>query len=147
MAGPGKPPSLQPRRPDPRNPGGSVTPPRRPPQVVMLKKDEPKDLSAQPQTEDFHPVSAVDAPAPPASPRPPAPGSEQGLSEEDRFSLAELEGMTMADLLGPSATSSRRGGLVQESKPIARAELRQERLQKFWKRITNRIYLKKNKNL
>jgi small subunit ribosomal protein S1 len=127
MAGPGKPPSLQPRRPDPRNPGGSVTPPRRPPQVVMLKKDEPKDLSAQPQTEDFHPVSAVDAPAPPASPRPPAPGSEQGLSEEDRFSLAELEGMTMADLLGPSATSSRRGGLVQESKPIARAELRQER--------------------
>jgi small subunit ribosomal protein S1 len=93
----------------------------------MLKKDEPKDLSAQPQTEDFHPVSAVDAPAPPASPRPPAPGSEQGLSEEDRFSLAELEGMTMADLLGPSATSSRRGGLVQESKPIARAELRQER--------------------
>ena len=125
MAGPGKPPSLQPRRPDPRNPGGSgVTPPRRPPQVVMLKKDDPKDGPAQPLTQDLNPVSTVEAPAPPY-PKPPAVGSEQGRSEEDRFSLAELEGMTMADLLGPSPTAPTRGGQPKESQ--ARAERRQER--------------------
>ncbi len=124
MAGPGKPHSLQPRRPEPRNPGGGGTPPRRPPQVVMLKKDEPKDGPAQPLTQDLSTGSATESIAPLVSPKPPAPSSDLVRSEEDRFSLAELEGMTMADLLGPSPTPSRRG---QETPSVARAERRQER--------------------
>ena len=127
MAGPGKPPSLQPRRPDPRNPGEGGTPPRRPPQVVMLKKDDPKAGADQPSSADVSPVSALEAPVPPASPQPPASASQEVRSDDDRFSLAELEGMTMADLLGPSPTPSRKGGQSQPSQPVARAERRQER--------------------
>jgi small subunit ribosomal protein S1 len=131
MAGPGKPPSLQPRRPDPRNPGGGVTPPRRPPQVVMLKKDDPRtdsrDQSSQLPIEDVSPDGAKQAPAPPAPPKSPAPRMEVERSDDDRFSLAELEGMTMADLLGPSATPTRRASQSSESKPLARAQPRPER--------------------
>jgi small subunit ribosomal protein S1 len=93
----------------------------------MLKKDDPKDGPPPPQIQDGPPVSAVEAPAPPYPNKPPALTSGQGQSEEDRFSLAELEGMTMADLLGPSPTASRRGGQPKESQPVARAERRQER--------------------
>jgi len=87
-------------------------PPRRPPQVVMLKKDDPKSKqeAAPPAARE---VSAAAAPAPPApayAPQPPVPAPATApASDEDRFSLAELEGMTMADFLGPAPGAGRRG--------------------------------------
>ncbi|MEB3195019.1 MAG: S1 RNA-binding domain-containing protein [Cyanobacteriota bacterium] len=94
----------------------------------MLKKDDPKDDAkadrSLPSAED---VSPIPAPQPPQPPAPPASGPDQGQSDDERFSMAELEGLTMADLLGPSATPSRKGGQSQPSQPAARAERRPER--------------------
>lgn len=115
MAGSGKPAAQQPRRPDPRSSGGAATPPRRPPQVVMLKKDEPKETGLT--AERSAPLIAAPTGRPPESPSevgPPPPAVRRTTaSDEDRFSLAEFEGMSMADLLGPSPRSTR-GGTRQE---------------------------------
>ncbi|MEB3157231.1 MAG: S1 RNA-binding domain-containing protein [Cyanobacteriota bacterium] len=117
MAGPGKPAPLQPRRPDPRGAGSGATPPRRPPQVVLLKKDEPKDAGSPAAPSATANLAGAPAPAP--APRPPAPASAPApaptkptagpSSDEERFSLAELDGLTMADLLGPAPGAARRG--------------------------------------
>ncbi len=127
MAGSGKPAPLQPRRPDPRGAGSGATPPRRPPQVVLLKKDEPRDpapsapldpaeatvVPAPPQAQrPAVPVTAAatapPAPAVPASVAAPAKRAAAPVSDEERFSLAELEGFSMADLLGPAPGGGRR---------------------------------------
>lgn len=118
MAGPGKSAPLQPRRPDPRSPGVGASPPRRPPQVVMLKKDDPKAMPAAPAAEATNQEPAAETSATPTVPVPPVSSRPMGASsEEDRFSLAELEGMTMADLLGPASSASRggRGGSQAQS--------------------------------
>jgi small subunit ribosomal protein S1 len=120
MAGPGKPAPLQPRRPDPRGAGTAATPPRRPPQVVLLKKDElkdpasisaPREEAGTPPTPLVHPPGPTPPapPAPVAAARPAAPSPRASADEEERFSLAELEGLTMADLLGPAPGGGRRG--------------------------------------
>ncbi|MEB3318695.1 MAG: S1 RNA-binding domain-containing protein [Cyanobacteriota bacterium] len=125
MAGPGKPAPLQPRRPDSRGAGAGVTPPRRPPQVVLLKKDDPKDPAGasaplEPAASPVAPASGAAPPAP-AAPQPPAPA--MGVpSDEERFSLAELDGLTMADLLGPAGGGGRRGEQTRSSPRSAAAE-------------------------
>ncbi|MFN9645696.1 MAG: S1 RNA-binding domain-containing protein [Cyanobacteriota bacterium] len=114
MAGPGKPAPLQPRRPDPRGAGAGVTPRRRPPQVELLKKDELKAPAAAASPE---PVPAAPAPVTPPLPTPPAtavrstgaPSATNSADDEERFSVAELEGLTMADFLGPAPGGGRRG--------------------------------------
>ncbi len=106
MAGPGKPPSLQPRQPDPRKSGGGPTPPRRPPQVVMLKKDDPNaNALAEPAAPPQGPVAE---PPVASSPLPPSRPTEVEQGDGDRFSLAELQGVTMADLLGADPAAPRR---------------------------------------
>ena len=129
MAGPGKPAPLQPRRPDSRGAGSGATPPRRPPQVVLLKKDDPKD-SAAAAAPPAAPAAARAAVAPAPSPSPPAPvasGAKAApamgaAADEERFSLAELEGLTMADLLGPAPGGGRRGEQPRTSPGPAGAE-------------------------
>jgi small subunit ribosomal protein S1 len=125
MAGPGKPSPIQPRRPDPRTTGMGPTAPRRPPQVVMLKKDDPtKDAPQAPPSTQAPSAPVPEAPAPATPPQ--SPGRSPVLeetSDDDRFSLAEFEGMTMADLLGPSPRAARRGA-QPDSPPSA---LREER--------------------
>jgi small subunit ribosomal protein S1 len=119
MAGPGKPAPLQPRRPASRGAGADATPPRRPPQVVLLKKDEPKGVaSAQGRAESDTVSAPIQATAPeprpaapsmaPAAPSPFRPAAGGGRSDEELFSMAELEGLTMADLLGPAPGGGRR---------------------------------------
>ncbi|MEB3334570.1 MAG: S1 RNA-binding domain-containing protein [Cyanobacteriota bacterium] len=108
MAGPGKPAPLQPRRPDSRGPAPGATPPRRPPQVVMLKKDDPKAGVAAP-------VSP--APAAPLAPPPAAAPPAAAQTDEERFSLGELEGFSMADVLGPDPGASRRGDQPRSGRP------------------------------
>lgn len=88
----------------PRQPAGA--PVRKPPQVLHIsrKDDEPvADTSA--------PIGA-DAPTPLAAPvavRPvPQARETTASSDEDRFETASLEGLTMADLLGPAPETGRK---------------------------------------
>ena len=108
MAGSGTPASRQ-----PRGPGQGNTPatPRKPPQVLMIRKEEAAAAAAA------QPPPTQEPPAAAASPRPvpPAPTSPS-RSDEELFDLGGLEGMSMADLLGP-APGSRRGGAPRGDSP------------------------------
>ena len=135
MAGSGTPPPRQPRTPAQRPGGQAPTPPRKPPQVVMIRKDDNAPPAPQP-TERTEPgraaaaaPSVAGAPQPPGRPAPPATtaparsvpaattapaaamaaGASQRPSDDERFDLGALEGMTMADLLGPDPGRSRSG--------------------------------------
>ncbi|WP_216909692.1 S1 RNA-binding domain-containing protein [Synechococcus sp. CCY 0621] len=102
MAGTGNPAPRQPRNPaqrpmPPARPSGSAPAPlRKPPQVLMIKKEEEVVAEAPP-------VPAASSPAAPPVRPPSSPPAD-----EDRFSMDGLEGLTMADLLGPA--SDRRAG-------------------------------------
>jgi len=79
--------------------------------VVMLKKDEPKAPAAA--APEALPPPGGQAAAPPVPPQ--APDRKAPAPDEERFSLAELEGMSMADLLGPSPREGRRGAQAEPS--------------------------------
>lgn len=81
------------RGPQPPSAGG-VQPPRRPPQVLMIRKEEP--APSPPATD---PPSPVSAPSPAAA----APPVIRRFEEDE-----DLEGLTMADLLGPEPSRGRR---------------------------------------
>ena len=116
MAGTGNPAPRQPRnsaqRPmPPARPSGSAPAPlRKPPQVLMIKKEEEVVAEAAPA-----PAASSPAAAPPL--RPP---SSPPAADEDRFSMDGLEGLTMADLLGPA--SDRRVGSTGAGSRGAAAE-------------------------
>ncbi len=101
MAGTGNPAPRQPRNPAQRpvppatGSGPAPAPLRKPPQVLMIKKEEAG--AEQPQS----PAASSSAPAatPPSLP-----------SDDDRFDLGGMEGLTMADLLGPAPGGSRPSG-------------------------------------
>ncbi|MEA5415632.1 S1 RNA-binding domain-containing protein [Synechococcus sp. BA-132 BA5] len=115
MAGTGNPAPRQPRnsaqRPmPPARPSGSAPAPlRKPPQVLMIKKEEEVVAEAAPA-----PAASSPSAAPPL--RPPS----SPAADEDRFSMDGLEGLTMADLLGPA--SDRRGGSTGAGSRGAAAE-------------------------
>jgi small subunit ribosomal protein S1 len=101
MAGSGKPAPRSTRNPVVRSPeSGAAQPPRRPPQVLMIRKEEgrqdpPADEAAASQAVPDHAAAPALA-SPPAAPAP--------ISEPPAFDRADsdgLEGLTMADLLGP----------------------------------------------
>jgi small subunit ribosomal protein S1 len=82
--------------------------------VVLLKKDELKAPAAAASLEQAPVAPARVAPPVPNPPAGPVPSTETPsprafADEEERFSLAELEGLTMADLLGPASGGGRRG--------------------------------------
>jgi small subunit ribosomal protein S1 len=92
-----------------------TAPLRRPPQVLMIKKDEPRGAAGEPEQPAIAPAPAPSRPAAPtaaaaaAPPAPPVPPSAPaGRSDEELFDLGEMAGLTMADLLGPG--SGRTGG-------------------------------------
>ena len=107
MAGNGNPAPRQPRNPaqrpmPPARPTGSAPAPlRKPPQVLMIKKEEEAVAEAPP-------APAASSPAAPPVRPPSSPPAD-----EDRFSMDGLEGLTMADLLGPAP--DRRGGSAAAS--------------------------------
>jgi small subunit ribosomal protein S1 len=102
MAGNGNPAPRQPRNPaqrpmPPARPTGSAQAPlRKPPQVLMIKKEEEVVAEAPP------------APAAPSPAAPPVRPPSSPPADEDLFNMDGLEGLTMADLLGPAP--DRRGG-------------------------------------
>ncbi|MFM8968540.1 MAG: S1 RNA-binding domain-containing protein [Vulcanococcus sp.] len=122
MAGTGSPsPRTPSQRPVP--PGGSrpqaAAPVLKPPQVLMLKKEEPAAEAGEPTgaapagtAEPRRPEApASPAAASAAAPGAPAPAAPRvSRSDDELFDLGELEGMTMADLLGPEARRGRSGG-------------------------------------
>ncbi|MBM5799735.1 MAG: 30S ribosomal protein S1 [Cyanobacteria bacterium K_DeepCast_35m_m2_023] len=76
----------------------SAPAPRRPPQVMMIKKDAPAPAAAE------APAQAPVAPAQPPSQQAPA------RSDDDLFDMGAMAGLTMADLLGPEDRNPRRQG-------------------------------------
>jgi small subunit ribosomal protein S1 len=87
-----------------------ATAPRKPPQVLMLKKDEPLPATTDPTAALQAPGAAqAPAPAPVAAPGRPVPASSPKRSDEDLFDMGGLEGLTMADLLGPDSGRQGRG--------------------------------------
>jgi small subunit ribosomal protein S1 len=117
MAGSGTPPPRQPRPPAQRPSGQAANPPRKPPQVVLIRKEETAPPEAAPPAELALPAAVApgsagpQAPARPASPTPAA--AEQPVprrSDDELFDLGALEGMTMADLLGPEPGRGRQAG-------------------------------------
>ncbi len=124
MAGSGNPAPRQPRPPAQRPTAAAAAPPRRPPQVMLIRKEGP---AAQPEAaaEAPQPAAATAPPAAPARPAAapgqapqapdapavsaPAPAPVRSANDEDRFDLSELEGLTMADLLGPEPGRGRPG--------------------------------------
>ncbi len=107
MTGTGKPAPRQPRIPAQAPTAPNPAPPRRPPQVVMLKREEIPAITSQETSAPepgavAKPVSLVaPAGAPPQAPSRPPRG------DQDLFSTDELEGLTMADLLGPASQGRR----------------------------------------
>ena len=76
----------------------------------MLKKDEPLPATTDP-TAALQAPGAAKAPAtaPVAAPGRPVPASSPKRSDEDLFDMGGLEGLTMADLLGPDSGRQGRG--------------------------------------
>ncbi|MFN7872926.1 MAG: S1 RNA-binding domain-containing protein [Cyanobacteriota bacterium] len=107
MTGTGKPAPRQPRIPAQAPTAPNPAPPRRPPQVVMLKREEIPAIKSQETSapEPEAPAKPVTLVAPAGAP-PQAP-SRPPLGDQDLFSTDELEGLTMADLLGPASQGRR----------------------------------------
>ncbi|MFZ9753732.1 MAG: S1 RNA-binding domain-containing protein [Cyanobium sp.] len=114
MAGSGNPAPRQPRPPAQRPATAAAAPPRRPPQVMLIRKegagaqDEPTPAAPQPAAPPARPAAApvsAAAAAAPAATAAPAPAA----NDDDRFDLSELEGLSMADLLGPEPSRGRSG--------------------------------------
>jgi small subunit ribosomal protein S1 len=75
----------------------------------MIKKDAPAAADPAVETPEAAPATApapVKATAPSAAAMPTKPAAP--LPDEERFGMGALEGMTMADLLGPADQASRR---------------------------------------
>ncbi len=124
MTGTGKPAPRQPRIPAQPPAAPAAAPPRRPPQVVMLKREEiiaisSPETSAEETAAPAKPVSLVAAPvvAPPAPSRAPR-------GDEDLFSTDELEGLTMADLLGPASQGRRQSSPARTTPEVAKTPAR-----------------------
>jgi small subunit ribosomal protein S1 len=76
---------------------------------MMIKKDAPAAAVPAVETPEAAPATApapVKATAPSAAAMPTKPAAP--LPDEERFGMGALEGMTMADLLGPADQASRR---------------------------------------
>ena len=131
MAGSGTPPPRQPRTPAQRPGGQPVTPPRKPPQVVLIRKEEAAPPAARPAelagpgSATAAPIPGIEAPQAPSRPAPPAPApagpADPRRSDDELFDLGALEGMTMADLLGPEPGKSRAGGDRKQAPAAAQA--------------------------
>lgn len=124
MTGTGKPAPRQPRTPAQPPTAPTPAPPRRPPQVVMLKREEipaikSQDTGAAETAAAAKPVTLV---APPAA-APPAP-SRPPRGDEDLFSTDELEGLTMADLLGPASQGRRQSSPARANPEVVKTPSR-----------------------
>ncbi|WP_216915485.1 MULTISPECIES: S1 RNA-binding domain-containing protein [unclassified Synechococcus] len=120
MAGTGNPAPRQPRNPaqrptPPARPAGSAPAPlRKPPQVLMIKKED--EAATDTPLARLAPTASGPASATPVATGPvaaPVRSPSPAADDDDRFDLAGIEGLTMADLLGPA--TDRRGGSARSA--------------------------------
>ncbi len=84
-----------------------LAPLRKPPQVLMIRKDQPVVAAPEPVVATPEPESAP-APSPPVAAAPaPSPVRAPARTDDDLFDLGGMEGLTMADLLGPDPSQKR----------------------------------------
>ena len=107
MTGTGKPAPRQPRIPAQAPTAPNPAPPRRPPQVVMLKREEIPAIKSQETSAPEPGVAAKPVPLVATAGAPPQAPSRPPRGDDDLFSTDELEGLTMADLLGPASQGRR----------------------------------------
>ena len=107
MTGTGKPAPRQPRIPAQAPTAPNPAPPRRPPQVVMLKREELPAIQRQETSAPEPGAAAKPVPLVAAAGAPPQAPSRPPRGDDDLFSTDELEGLTMADLLGPASQGRR----------------------------------------
>ena len=88
-----------------------VAPLRKPPQVVMIRKDEPAPPVPEPKT--------LQAPQP-GAPQPAAPGLSPS-DDGELFEMGSMEGLSMADLLGPDPSQR---GQAKRSAPTPKQAAR-----------------------
>lgn len=102
MAGSGNSSPAPSSRPVPPRPprSGAEPPQRKPPQVLLIKKDQP--AAQVPAAQESPAGSMASAPVPPTPPHPQPPVAPRGDAE--LFDLGAMEGLTMADLLGPDSS-------------------------------------------
>ncbi|MFM8276561.1 MAG: S1 RNA-binding domain-containing protein [Cyanobium sp.] len=119
MAGVGNP---TPRRSSNSGQRSEPQPPlvRRPPQVILIRKDEPTAVEGSAETSP-----AAASPPPPAAPSPPRSAQKAATTppvapEDD--DLVDLQGQTMADVFGPDPAVGRRGSGGRASTPRRAAE-------------------------
>ncbi|MEB3199379.1 MAG: S1 RNA-binding domain-containing protein [Synechococcaceae cyanobacterium] len=112
MAGSGNPTPRQPGNPAQRTgPGAPVV--RRPPQVLMIRKEEPaaapaeQDAAVPPQAAPV--AQAPSAPPPPAAVTATSAAGAAVARRVDDDEDIDLQGLTMADLLGPDPGRGRQG--------------------------------------
>ena len=135
MAGSGNPQPPQPpakpaqslaARPQGPNRTPAPAPVRKPPQVLHIsKKDEQQRLeleanearqaaeAALQRAADLEAAARArrgEAPLAPQRPTTPASPTPAPVSDEERFDMGSMEGLTMADLLGPDSSRQRRSG-------------------------------------
>jgi small subunit ribosomal protein S1 len=96
-----------------------VTPLRKPPQVLMIRKDE--SVAARPEPDSVTAAVPPVAAALAATPTP-APVRAPARSDEDLFDLGGMEGLTMADLLGPDPSQKRQSRRTSSAKQAGSAE-------------------------
>ncbi len=107
MTGTGKPAPRQPRIPAQAPTAPNPAPPRRPPQVVMLKREEIPAIKNQETSAPEPGAAAKPVPLVASAGAPPQAPSRPPRGDDDLFSTDELEGLTMADLLGPASQGRR----------------------------------------
>ena len=123
MAGSGsQPPASSPRplpRPLPQPGSAAAAPQRKPPQVLMIRKDEPRsEVTEAPAPEALAPGRASSVPERPAAP---VQAPRPGRSDEELFDMGAMEGLTMADLLGPDTSRKPKAQPQGQSQPVPRS--------------------------
>ena len=93
-----------------------VAPLRKPPQVLMIRKDQPAVAAPESVVAPAEPES-VRTPEPPAAAAPaPSPVRTPARNDDDLFDLGGMEGLTMADLLGPDSSQQRQSRRTSSAK-------------------------------
>ena len=99
-----------------------VAPLRKPPQVLMIRKDQPAVAAPESVVASAEPES-VRTPEPPAAAAPaPSPVRTPARNDDDLFDLGGMEGLTMADLLGPDSSQQQQSRRSSSAKQAGSAD-------------------------
>ncbi len=99
-----------------------MAPLRKPPQVLMIRKDQPVATAPEPVVAPPEPEASA-SPQPPVAASPaPSPLRTPARNDDDLFDLGGMEGLTMADLLGPDSSQQRESRRSSSAKQAGSAD-------------------------